>query len=301
MAAGESLRICSNDNSNFHCFSSVLVSHILESFNCLLLTLSQQPSSLGYRLSERRDLGRQSVSRALARGRPGSRSMSSLRGVRTVPAAAASRGVGPAIATTSQRDLGDTGPPEKKANQSTSGRSYLESRLSRRGDSSASSRRGLLGLSAGGMDSSRPAAYADSEADSLFDTVESARFAKPKRLVSQVTRPGEKRKKKQKTSKPASPADSARDAVDPAAVRTLCAKLKLKLEGCWKEVRREMKDSDVRRAGSLPARLFRSVLARYDIVLNEDDFYTVMHAFSRDAGGGERNVHYDSFLRTCLR
>ncbi len=215
---------------------------------------------------------------------------------------AASRGAGPAIATTSQRDLGDTGPPEKKVHQSTSGRSYLESRLSRRSGGSASGRRGLLGLSAGGMDSSRPAAaYADSEADSLFDTVESGRFAKPKRLVSQVTRPGAKRKKRPKASKPSSPADSARDAIDPATVRVLCAKLKQKLEGCWKEVRREMKDSDVRRAGSLPARLFRSVLARYDIVLNEDDFYTVMHAFSRDAGGGERNVHYDSFLRTCLR
>ena len=44
------------------------------------------------------------------------------------------------------------------------------------------------------------------------------------------------------------------------------------------------------------SRLFRSILARYDISLNEQDFFTICNSYGR-----EQEIKYDAFIRMCLR
>ena len=88
--------------------------------------------------------------------------------------------------------------------------------------------------------------------------------------------------------------------VDPGILRALCARLKSAIKDSWKTIRQDLKASDSLRSGALPARTFRSVMARHDVALSEDDFYMVMQSFSRNVGGN-RSVHYDSFLRMVLR
>ena len=83
-------------------------------------------------------------------------------------------------------------------------------------------------------------------------------------------------------------------------IASTCSRLKASIKNSWKAIRQDLKAADSLRSGTLPARKFRSVMARHDVALSEDDFYIVMQTFSRNAGGN-RNVHYDSFLRMILR
>ena len=205
---------------------------------------------------------------------------------------------GPVIVKTSQRNLGDTGPPPLTGRSSGRGQRYLNRRLSKQNFRSFSrsgvDSAGLMGSTTGafgtlklghtpvnrnGRNSDIGGGY-DSRDESESETGSLFRGRTP------MLAPESQRE------------DS--DEVDPGQLRALCRRLKATIKDSWKSIRQDLKASDSYRSGTLPARTFRSVMARHDVALSEDDFYMVMRSFSRNVGG-HRNVHYDSFLRMVLR
>ena len=234
-----------------------------------------------------------SRSRALSRGMPGSgrkfyrpssaasRQRHAMRS--TSASSLLNMSAGPTIVKTSQKHLGDTGPPLQR---SARGKRYLNRRLSKQNNMgfSRSNSTGLLSsttgsfgsLSLGRSQTRNGREYggrdgSDSETGSLF-----------------------------RGQTPALESQQEDEAVDPGQLRALCSRLKASIKNSWKAIRQDLKAADSLRSGTLPARKFRSVMARHDVALSEDDFYIVMQTFSRNAGGN-RNVHYDSFLRMILR
>ena len=265
-----------------------------------------------------------SRSRALSRGMPGSGrrsyrpgSASMQRSARRSASAASLRGggggggggggvrvgsaSGPMIVKTSQSNLGDTGPPPSTGRSSGRGQRYLDRRLSRHNamgksfDRSGVGSAGLMGSTTGsfgtltlgraqvhrGRDNNNNGRGHDSREEAESETGSLFRGRTPMRAASESRR-GEDEK------------------VDPGILRALCARLKSAIKDSWKAIRQDLKASDSLRSGALPARTFRSVMARHDVALSEDDFYMVMQSFSRNVGGN-RSVHYDSFLRMVLR
>ena len=198
---------------------------------------------------------------------------------------------GPVIVKTSQRNLGDTGPPLSTGRSTSRGQRYLNRRLSNKMSLDRSkSNVGLLGNTTGtfgtlirggnirghGYDTESRDNDTESETASLF----------------RGHTPMQENKSKH--------GGEGTEKVDPGVLRALCARLKPKIKDSWKTIRQDMKSADLHRSGSVPSRTFRSVMARHEVTLSEDDFYMVMQRFSRSVAGN-KNVHYDSFLRMVLR
>jgi len=171
--------------------------------------------------------------------------------------------VGPAITTTSRRDLGDSHNPTGGA----------KARGSYRG--SSISQNGLLGHSNLMMSRTinlRNRTLNSSSSSTALSTGRSIQSTAASLFTTNT------------------PVPSASE------IQAVCAKLKPLLKPCWKQVRKELKNEDTSKRGSISARLFRSILARYDISVNEADFYTIVNKFGR-----EQEVKYDPFIRMCLR
>jgi len=164
--------------------------------------------------------------------------------------------IGPAITTTNRRDLGDSHNPKGGA----------KTRGSYRG--SSISRNGLLGNS--NLMMSRTINLRNTNASSTS----SLNTGRSMQSILSVEN---------------TPTPSVNE------IKAVCSKLKSKLKPCWKEIRKEMKAAGSGR-GTVPSRLFRSILARYDISLNEQDFFTICNSYGR-----EQEIKYDAFIRMCLR
>ncbi|XP_041364639.1 EF-hand calcium-binding domain-containing protein 6-like [Gigantopelta aegis] len=78
----------------------------------------------------------------------------------------------------------------------------------------------------------------------------------------------------------------------------LTAKLRQKLAGDWKNLRRAFRKLDVTGDGYLSLPEFRSVLKLANVVLDEDEVYQVMSEFDRDMSG---KIPYHKFMEEALR
>lgn len=167
--------------------------------------------------------------------------------------------VGPSIRTTSRRDLGDNPNPTGGA----------KNRGSYRGPTTSHS--GLMGQSNLMM----------SRTINIDKTMD-------------ISRQPSARSEQSMSSLFASETKSSAPSLD--EIKAVCVKLKPQLQPCWKELRKELKNADTNRSGTVPSRQFRSILARYDVSISENDFFIVISSFAR-----EQEVKYDPFLRMCLR
>ena len=245
-------------------------------------------------------------SRALSRGLPGSRSRfransDSMRRSLNRSASAQSfkrngkfhGGVGPVIVKTSRRNLGDTGPPSGRS--SSRGQNFLNRRLSKTNllDRSLSSS-GLMGETAGSFGSTSDLSLRTSMASGPVNG---------NRLVYNRQEDVESETGSLfRGSTPNVPPTQINGNVnaDPQKLRSMSSRIKNAIKDSWKLIRQDFKASDPSRSGSVPARTFRSLMARHDVILTEDEFYLVMQGFSREVGSN-RNVYYDRFLRMILR
>lgn len=88
---------------------------------------------------------------------------------------------------------------------------------------------------------------------------------------------------------------SLRDRLD--SVRLM---LRQQLRSSWKALLKEFKKNDRSRNGEIPARLFRRLLAQFDMPLSENAFYAIL---STCTGGNQSQmtISYNTFLRVCLK
>jgi len=90
------------------------------------------------------------------------------------------------------------------------------------------------------------------------------------------------------------------DIVEPPqrGLHGITAKLRTKLAGDWKNLRRAFRKLDVTGTGLLSLPEFRSVLKLANVVLDEDEVYHVMNEFDRDLTG---KISYDKFIEETFK
>ncbi|XP_068124872.1 EF-hand calcium-binding domain-containing protein 6-like [Hyperolius riggenbachi] len=97
---------------------------------------------------------------------------------------------------------------------------------------------------------------------------------------------------------------SSREEKDPAeshpdGLGTLTSRMRKKLQGEWKTLRRAFKKLDMDSSGYLSLPEFRSVLKLCNFVLDEDEVYHIMSKYDQNMDG---RINYKSFLEhTCKR
>ncbi|PIO29258.1 hypothetical protein AB205_0143470 [Aquarana catesbeiana] len=91
---------------------------------------------------------------------------------------------------------------------------------------------------------------------------------------------------------------SSREEDDPSECRpnglgTLTSRMRKKLQGEWKTLRRAFKKLDTDNSGYLSLPEFRSVLKLCNFVLDEDEVYHIMSKYDQNMEG---RINYKSFL-----
>ncbi|KAM4708958.1 EF-hand calcium-binding domain-containing protein 6-like [Discoglossus pictus] len=85
----------------------------------------------------------------------------------------------------------------------------------------------------------------------------------------------------------------------PAALGTLTSRMRKKLQGEWKTLRRAFRKLDLESSGYLSLPEFRSVLKLCNFVLDEDEVYHIMSKYDQNMDG---QINYKSFLEnTCKK
>ncbi|XP_076452836.1 EF-hand calcium-binding domain-containing protein 6-like isoform X2 [Babylonia areolata] len=90
------------------------------------------------------------------------------------------------------------------------------------------------------------------------------------------------------------------DIVEPPqkGLHGITAKLRQKVAGDWKNIRRAFRKLDVSGTGYLSLPEFRSVLKLANVLLDEDEVYHVMTEFDRDLSG---KIHYEKFIEETFK
>ncbi|KAK7111211.1 EF-hand calcium-binding domain-containing protein 6-like isoform X2 [Littorina saxatilis] len=78
----------------------------------------------------------------------------------------------------------------------------------------------------------------------------------------------------------------------------ITSKLRQKLAGDWKNMRRAFRKLDVHGNGYLSLPEFRSVLKLANVLLDEEEVYNVMTEFDRDLSG---KIHYEKFMEETFK
>ncbi|XP_048248284.1 EF-hand calcium-binding domain-containing protein 6-like isoform X1 [Haliotis rufescens] len=122
-------------------------------------------------------------------------------------------------------------------------------------------------------------------------------FLKPFALRKQVWRHGNNMLSLLQHPQPELP---IADVVEPPqqGLHGITAKLRQKLAGDWKNLRRAFRKLDVTGNGYLSVPEFRSVLKLANVLLDEDEVYHVMTQFDRDMTG---KISYDKFIDETFR
>ncbi|KAM9330416.1 EF-hand calcium-binding domain-containing protein 6-like [Gastrophryne carolinensis] len=85
----------------------------------------------------------------------------------------------------------------------------------------------------------------------------------------------------------------------PLGLETLTSRMRKKLQGEWKTLRRAFKKLDMNNSGYLSLPEFRSVLKLCNFVLDEDEVYHIMSKYDQNMDG---RINYKSFLEhTCKK
>ncbi|XP_075466386.1 EF-hand calcium-binding domain-containing protein 6-like [Ascaphus truei] len=84
---------------------------------------------------------------------------------------------------------------------------------------------------------------------------------------------------------------------NPAGLETLTSRMRKKLQGEWKTLRRAFRKLDIESSGHMSLPEFRSVLKLCNFVLDEDEVYHIMSKYDQNLDG---RINYKSFLdHTC--
>ncbi|XP_029442190.1 EF-hand calcium-binding domain-containing protein 6-like [Rhinatrema bivittatum] len=84
----------------------------------------------------------------------------------------------------------------------------------------------------------------------------------------------------------------------PVVLETLTARMRKKLQGEWKTLRRAFKKLDTDSSGYLSLPEFRSVLKLCNLILNEDEVYHIMSKYDQKLNG---QINYKSFLEEACK
>ncbi|GFR90383.1 EF-hand calcium-binding domain-containing protein 6 [Elysia marginata] len=122
-------------------------------------------------------------------------------------------------------------------------------------------------------------------------------FLKPFALRKQVWRHGNNMLSLLQHPQPELP---IADIVEPPqkGLHGITAKLRQKLAGDWKNLRRAFRKLDVTGNGYLSLPEFRSVLKLANVILDEDEVYHVMTEFDRDLSG---KISYEKFIEETFK
>ncbi|KAK3772027.1 hypothetical protein RRG08_008265 [Elysia crispata] len=122
-------------------------------------------------------------------------------------------------------------------------------------------------------------------------------FLKPFALRKQVWRHGNNMLSLLQHPQPELPIS---DIVEPPqkGLHGITAKLRQKLAGDWKNLRRAFRKLDVTGNGYLSLPEFRSVLKLANVILDEDEVYHVMTEFDRDLSG---KISYEKFIEETFK
>ncbi|KAL8601492.1 hypothetical protein ACOMHN_000434 [Nucella lapillus] len=129
------------------------------------------------------------------------------------------------------------------------------------------------------------------------DRVSYVEFLKPFALRKQMWRHGNNMLSLLQHHQPELPIT---DVVEPPqkGLHGITAKLRQKLAGDWKNIRRAFRKLDVSGNGYLSLPEFRSVLKLANVLLDEDEVYHVMTEFDRDLTG---KIHYETFIEETFK